>query len=200
MSPPITEGTVRFHIPGVEKECYTWYKVVGNLKSSTKRPLVGLHGGPGLAHDYLLPLVDLADAPHNIPVILYDQIGGGRSTRLPEKNGDETFWDEQMFIDEFDNLLKHLGVQDDYDLLGHSWGGMLAQRIAIKQPKGLKRLILTNSLADMELWSSSVRKLLTQLPQETQVSGLTVIEQSMILMSFPGHYREARARRDDRGR
>lgn len=200
MPAPVTEGTVQFHISGMDKECYTWYKVVGDLKNGTKRPLVGLHGGPGFAHDYLYPLVDLAEAPHNIPVILYDQIGGGRSTHLPEKNGDEAFWDEQMFVDEFDNLLKHLGVQDDYDLLGHSWGGMLAQRIATKQPKGLKRLILTNSLADMKLWSTSVRRLLTQLPQETQVSSLMVIEQSMILMSCPGHYREARERGDDGSR
>ena len=26
-------------------------------------------------------------------------------------------------MDEIDNLLKHLGIYDDFDLLGQSWGG-----------------------------------------------------------------------------
>ena len=26
-------------------------------------------------------------------------------------------------MDELDNLLKHLGIYDDFDLLGQSWGG-----------------------------------------------------------------------------
>jgi len=31
---------------------YTWYKIFGDL-SSNKRPLVVLHGGPGMSHEYM---------------------------------------------------------------------------------------------------------------------------------------------------
>ena len=192
MSTPVTEGTVRFHVPGVDKECFTWYTVFGSLTEGTRRPLIGLHGGPGFAHDYLLPLRALAGAPYDVPVILYDQIGGGRSTRLPEKNGDVGFWTERLFVDEFDNLVRHLGVEGEYDVLGHSWGGMLAQMIAVRQPAGLKKLVLTNSLADMGLWIASAKKLLMQLPKETQVGALgqdrvAVVDERCL----PGYHREA---------
>ena len=32
----------------------TWYKVFGDLKSSQHRPIVALHGGPGMSHHYML--------------------------------------------------------------------------------------------------------------------------------------------------
>jgi pimeloyl-ACP methyl ester carboxylesterase len=78
---------------------------------------------------------------------MYDQIGCGRSTRLPEKLGDGSFWTIDLFLAELENLLSHLEIQDDYDLLGQSWGGCLASELAVRQPKGLKKLILANSLA-----------------------------------------------------
>ncbi|EKM55974.1 uncharacterized protein PHACADRAFT_256971 [Phanerochaete carnosa HHB-10118-sp] len=167
MTAPVTEGEVPFRVPGVEKPCITWYKIVGDLKTSKKPPLVAVQGGPGFSHDYIIPLGDLAAEPYNFTVIFYDPIGAGRSTHLPEKNGDEAFWTEQLFEDEFYNLLRHLGVEQ-YHVLGHCWGGMLAERIACKRPKGLRRLILTDSLASMETWAESARKLLGKLPKETQ--------------------------------
>lgn len=32
----------------------TWYKVFGDLKSTQYRPIVMLHGGPGMSHHYML--------------------------------------------------------------------------------------------------------------------------------------------------
>lgn len=115
----IIEGEVAFVVPQAGKPCKTWYKVFGDLQSNT--PLVALHGGPGCAHDYLLVLADLTSSL-SIPVVLYDQIGNGRSTHLPEKGSDASFWTDQLFLDELDNLLTHLGIKDNYALLGHSWG------------------------------------------------------------------------------
>src|SRR5271170_2308265 len=67
-NPNATEGEVSFDVPAAGKPCKTWYKIYGNLSSSsTGRPLVALHGGPGACHNYLLPLADLAAAPHSIP-------------------------------------------------------------------------------------------------------------------------------------
>lgn len=174
MAPPVTEGYAPFPIPGVDKETKTYYKVVGDLAQRTRPPLIALHGGPGFAHDYLLPLSDLAAAPYGVPVVFYDQIGGGRSTHLPERAGDVGFWTEQLFEDEFFNLLRHLGVQDEYDVIGHSWGGMLGERIAAKHAKGLRKLVLTDSLADMETWAREARRLLNLLPKEVVVRTATL--------------------------
>ena len=85
---------------------------------------------------------------------MYDQLGCGRSTHLPEKKGDEYFWTVKLFLSELDSLLLHLGIQDDYDLLGQSWGGDLAVDHAVLQPKGLKRLILACTPASSECFSN----------------------------------------------
>lgn len=75
----------------------------------------------GMSHDYLVPLADLSNTR---PIILYDQIGNARSTRFPDKP--QSFWTIDLFIDELVNLLAHFGVQEEFYLLGHSWGGILA--------------------------------------------------------------------------
>ena len=50
-----------------------WWMRVG---TGSGTPLLLLHGGPGAAHLYLLPLGALADER---PVIFYDQLGCGQS-------------------------------------------------------------------------------------------------------------------------
>jgi len=164
---PTVEGEIDFHVPAAGKPCKTFYKVFGNLTTRTRTPVVLLHGGPGAGHEYMLSLGDIA-GKYSIPVIIYDQLGNGLSTHLPEKNGDATFWTEQLFLDELDNLLRQLNIQDDYNLLGHSWGGMLGSLHAIRQPKGLKHLVLASSPASMSLWEESQSVLRKQMPQDVQ--------------------------------
>jgi proline-specific peptidase len=161
------EDQVAFDVASAGKSCSTWYKIVGDLPNRTHRPLVVLHGGPGMTHEYLTVLSILAST-HSIPVIFYDQIGNGRSTHLPEKKGNVTFWTDQLWLDELDNLLVHLGIQDDYAILGHSWGGMLGARHAALQPQGLKQLIIADSPADMHDWVNAQNALKTRLPQDVQ--------------------------------
>ena len=82
--------------------------------------------------------------------------------------GDGDFWTVQLFLEELDNLLEKLGVKDDYDLLGHSWGGMLAAEHAVRRPKGLRRLVISCSPASMALWMQAAAKLRAQLPQDVR--------------------------------
>lgn len=110
----ITEGEADFNIPAAGKACKTWYKIFGNL-SSGMLPPVGLHGGSEAGHNYLLSLEDLA-SKHGIPVVLYDQLGTGNSTHLQDKRGDASFWTVDLFLGELNNLLKHLGIQEDYNV------------------------------------------------------------------------------------
>ncbi|PYH88860.1 alpha/beta-hydrolase [Aspergillus ellipticus CBS 707.79] len=163
MTTPVQEGTVTFHHETLPKPAETWYRVYGDLKAGT--PLVALHGGPGFCHNYILPVAGLA--PERA-VILYDQIGNGLSSHYPEKRGDEAFWSVDLFIAELENLLRHLEIDGHFDLLGHSWGGMLGSEFAIRQPAGLRRLILSNTPASVTLWLESVNRLRATLPQDIQ--------------------------------
>jgi L-proline amide hydrolase len=156
-STKVVEGVATFG------EWETWYRVTGDL-SSDKTPLVVVHGGPGCTHDYVLSIASIADTGR--PVIHYDQLGNGRSTRLPDMK--EDFWTVDLFLAELDNLLSVLGVKDRYFLLGQSWGGMLGAEHAIRRPAGLKALIISNSPASMALWASEAKILRGDLPPEVE--------------------------------
>lgn len=163
----IEEGTVDFKVAGLSEPCKTWYQIVGELDAS-KTPLIVVHGGPGACHDYLLPLIDISPS---VPLVFYDQIGNGRSTHLPDKNGDEEFWSVELFKDELDNLIRHLGLQErPIDVYGHSWGGMLVADWAGSPSRAanLRRLVLASSLASMELWQTNLTVLRSKLPQDIQ--------------------------------
>ena len=115
----------------------------------------------------MLPLQDIATL-YGTPVIMYDQLGCGNSTHLPDKMGNGDFWTVQLFLDELDNLLQKLDIQKDYDLLGQSWGGMLAACHAVRKPKGLRRLIIADSPASMKLWVEAADRLREKLPSDVQ--------------------------------
>lgn len=158
-----TTGTVDFNV--ADEACKTWYKVIGDLKSNVT-PLVLLHGGPGMSHHYMTTHTEIYTT-HDIPVIFYDQIGIGASTHLPHKP--KEFWTVELFMDELDNLLSKLGIESKFDLLGHSWGGMLAaDYVSVRHPKGLRRLIIANAPPSEALWSESLLQYLSKFPREFQ--------------------------------
>lgn len=165
-NPLVSEGKLTFIVQG--ETCHTWYKVFGDLYPAsgarTRTPLVVVHGGPGMSHDYMLPLADLASSR---PVIFYDQLGSGRSTHLPDKP--RWFWTVALFIDELENLLSHFDIQDDFDLVGHSWGACLATELEVRrQPVGLRHLVLTNPLAETKLYTQSNDELALAFPKAVQ--------------------------------
>lgn len=142
----------------------TWYRVTGELASG-RLPLVVAHGGPGCTHDYVDSFKDLAE--RGWPVVHYDQLGNGRSTHL--RGIDPGFWTVALFLDELDNLLRHLGIRQ-YVLLGQSWGGMLAAEHGVRQPEGLRGLVIANSPASMALWREAAAGLRAELPVEVQAT------------------------------
>jgi pimeloyl-ACP methyl ester carboxylesterase len=107
----VSEGTIPFYFKG--DTLRTWYKVFGHISlRNGPRPLVVLHGGPGLSHDYLIPISDIASFPEHRAIIFYDQIGNGQSTHLPHK--DQAFWKIDLFIDELVNLLSYFKIIGDF--------------------------------------------------------------------------------------
>lgn len=155
-----TEGTSKFG------EYTTWWRSCGNLKGGIT-PVVIVHGGPWYAtSDYLFELQDLL-AFHAIPTILYDQLGNGRSTRLPDKTGTDgqAFWTMTLFKDQLSNLIEDLFL-GSYHLWGHSWGGMLVQEFALDKDRsqGLKKLILHSTVAARSDWDAQVEDQRNSLP------------------------------------
>jgi proline-specific peptidase len=162
-----SEGLVPFDIPDAGKECFTWYKVVGNLHANPNRkPLITLHGGPSACHELLTPLADLT-RDYGIPVVFYDQIGNGRSTHLQHKAGDNKFWVVDLFIRELDNLIDYLDLRTKgFDLYGQSWGGMLATQFAVSHPPGLRKLVIADSPASVPLVLEGEKALRAALPPD----------------------------------
>ena len=128
------------------------------------RPLVVVHGGPGCTFDYLLSLTDLVRPGR--PVVFYDQIGNGRSTH--REGAPAEHWTVEFFLGELNALLANLGIENDYDLLGQSWGGMLGSEHAVRRPSGLNRLVLANSPASMPRWRRAALELRALLPADVQ--------------------------------
>ena len=147
------------------REYRTWYRVTGDLAGG-KPPLLVLHGGPGCTHDYVDSIKGVAG--NGRAVVHYDQIGNGRSTHLRDKGPE--FWQPPLFLEELDNLLRHLGVAGAYHILGQSWGGMLAAEHAVLRPKGLKALVISDSPASMETWVAEANKLRDALPADVQAT------------------------------
>lgn len=151
------EGRARFG------EFETWYRVTGDL-GSCKAPIFILHGGPGVAHNYVDAYKLLAGDGR--AVVHYDQLGCGNSTLLPHKGGD--FWTPQLFVDELENLIDHLGQRSGFHVLGQSWGGMLGAEYGVRRPVGLKSLTIANSPASMALWTSEAMRQRSEMPQDIQ--------------------------------
>lgn len=98
-------------------------------------PIVVLHGGPGLDHSYLLPPLEPLKQKHRL--IFYDQRCSGQS-------GGETTA-EEVSLDRFQSDLEALrkGLDlDQFTLLGHGWGALLALHYAARHPQHLRSLIL----------------------------------------------------------
>ena len=101
-------------------------------------PLVIVHGGPGASHDYFLPhLVPLARTNR---LIFIDERGSGKSEKL---------WDVKQYTvermaDDVEAVRVALGL-GRINLLGHSYGGVLAQAYAFKYQDHVKHLVLAST-------------------------------------------------------
>jgi proline iminopeptidase len=99
-------------------------------------PLLVLHGGLGLDHSGFRPYLDaLSD---QFEVVYVDLLGNGRSGHLPDAF--ET--DHSMWVNQINAICDELGFEKIF-LLGHSHGGVIAQRFALAHPDRLKGLILS---------------------------------------------------------
>jgi proline iminopeptidase len=145
------EGTIA--VPGG----IVWFKRVGG---GTGRPLLAVHGGPGLPHNYISSLERLADERE---VVFWDQLGCGNS----ERPSNPALWTMERSVAEMDAVVKELGL-NGFHIFGNSWGGMLAQQYALDVGPRAASLTISNSIASIPQFSEMVTRLKADLDPATQ--------------------------------
>jgi proline iminopeptidase len=133
-----------------------WYQVTGEGGI----PLLCLHGGPGMSHDYINTLGDLADRR---TVIFYDQLGCGRS----ERPDDPSLWSLQRSVSEVAAVREALGLER-FHLFGNSWGGWLALQYVLDHQPPLASLIISSSPPSVERAVREMNELRRRLPPDVQ--------------------------------
>ena len=130
-----------------------WYKVSG---LGTQTPIVLLHGGPGYSSFYLKPLEEIGD---DRQVVRYDQLGSGKSDFVQ----DSSLFTIDHFVENLDSLRRSLNIES-WNVLGHSWGTILAYEYYLKYPASVKALIFGSPCLNLVAWEKSTNQLLKTLP------------------------------------
>lgn len=116
-------------INGVE----IYFKTIG-----TGTPLLVVHGGPGLAHNYLYSY--FSELSDQYQLIFYDQRANGLSS------GDDDEKNITMFnmVEDIEELRQSFNI-DKLNLIGQSFGGLIAMSYAVKYPEHMCSLLILES-------------------------------------------------------
>lgn len=132
-----------------------YYRSFGKPDKGT---VLALHGGPGCTHDYLLPLADLVQFGYR--VVLYDQIGCGKSERPQAAR----YYTQSRALDEVEGVRKALRLGRVH-LFGNSYGGFLALDVALNYPMGLRSLVISSGAASRALSDREQARLMSRMPK-----------------------------------
>lgn len=137
-----------------------WTKRVGN---NPKMKVLLLHGGPGGTHEFFENF-DGYLPNEEIEYIYYDQL----ESYYSDKPNDSSLWTIDHFVEEVEQVRKALNLnEDNFYLLGQSWGGILAMEYALKYQDNLKGLIISNMMASAIEYEKYAKEVLgPQMPPE----------------------------------
>ena len=153
-APEVKTGGIRM-LP-VDGKYRVWTKKVG--RGPIK--LLTLHGGPGCTHEYFECFEDFLPQ-EGVEFYYYDQLGSAYS----DQPDDASLWTVDRFREEVEQVRRGLGL-DNFYLLGHSWGGMLAIEYALKYPQHLKGLVISDMTASIPSYMEYAGKLRAALPKD----------------------------------
>jgi proline iminopeptidase len=145
---PMREGFVDAH--GV----LIYYMTLGKGE-----PLVIVHGGPGASHDYFLPWL-LPLARHN-RVVFIDERGSGKSEKLE----DVKQYTVENMVEDVEAVRRALDL-GRINLLGHSYGGVLAQAYALKYQSHLRHLVLCSTFSSTSAMNQVFVRMKEKMPAE----------------------------------
>lgn len=151
----------------------------GPFKVWTKRfgrnpriKLLLLHGGPAATHEYFEALEGFAGA-EGIELVYYDQLGSAWS----DQPKDDSLWTVERFVDEVEQVRLALGLtKDDFYLLGHSWGGILATEYALAHQEHLKGLVISNMMMSIPDYNRYANDVLAKEMDPAMVTEIKDIE------------------------
>lgn len=124
---PIKEGTLKIGSADI------YYKTMGK-----GTPTFILHGGPGDTHDTMLQLSPLSN---DFKLIFYDQRAAGRSSG----DADTASHTIEQFVEDLEQLRLKLGA-DKINLIGGSWGSMVAMQYAMKYSDHIQAMVIMSSM------------------------------------------------------
>lgn len=130
-----------------------WTKRVGNNPTCK---LLLLHGGPGGTHEEF-EVFDSYLPAAGVEFYYYDQLGSAYS----DQPDDVSLWEINRFVDEVEQVRVALGLgPDNFYLLGHSWGGILAVEYALAHQDQLKGLIISNMMMSIPAYNRYAEEVL----------------------------------------
>lgn len=149
-----------------------WTKRVGN---NPRLKVLLLHGGPGMTHEYFEAFDSYFPAA-GIEYYYYDQLGSAYSDQ-PKGPGSDDLWTTGRFVDEVEQVRQALHLdKDNFCLLGHSWGGILAIEYALKYPQHLKCLVISNMVDSIPEYNAYARKVLMRSMDPRQLAEVKALE------------------------
>lgn len=124
-------------------------------------PLILIAGGPGGTHLGLRRFDTLAA---RYTLVYFDAFGRGKSDTAK----DVTDYTIEGDIEDIEGLRTALHF-DKINVLGHSYGGVVAQGYAVKYPQHVKHLVLANTFHSFVMWQenddNSNREIKTNYPE-----------------------------------
>jgi proline iminopeptidase len=130
-----------------------WTKRTGN---NPKIKVLFLHGGPGGTHEYW-ECMDSYLPKEGIEYYYYDQL----ESYYSDKPNDSTIWNIEHYVSEVDQVRQALGMnKDNFYLVGHSWGGILAIEYALAHQNQIKGLIISNMVPSIPDYMSYAEEVL----------------------------------------
>ncbi|WP_448096777.1 proline iminopeptidase-family hydrolase [Luteibacter yeojuensis] len=146
-----------------------WTKRVGN---NPRIKVLLLHGGPGATHEYF-EAFDSYFPGEGIEYYYYDQLGSAFS----DNPKDESLWEIPRFVDEVEQVRTALHLdKDNFYLLGHSWGGVLAIEYALKYPQHLKGLVISNMMDSIPAYNAYANKVLMPAMDQKKLAEVKRLE------------------------
>src|SRR5450756_2592222 len=109
--------------------------LAGRQSRDDGEPLLLLHGGPGVPDSMQTTIAPMLP---EFRCISFDQRGVGESVCRDGR------YDLHAYLDEVEAIRNRLGIAS-WHVLGHSWGGLLAQAYAAAYPQRVKSLVLSSS-------------------------------------------------------
>jgi proline iminopeptidase len=153
-------------VPVVNGKYKVWTRKVG----SGSTMVLLLHGGPGVGHEYLESMESFLPQA-GMEMYYYDQLGCVGS----DQPADLTLWTLARYVEEVEEVRRGLGLEQ-FVLYGHSWGGMLAIEYALKYPRPLRGLVISNMCAGTQAYLKRAEALKVQMLSGASLARLRALE------------------------